>query len=105
MNIDQHQFAEVRRRLVETYHPKRMILFGSQAWGVPDRDSDLDILVEVESTDEPTWRRPRPGYKALFGVGVPCDILVRTTDEVERERVIPATLMHRILTDGRVIYG
>ena len=103
--IDQQQFAEIRRRLVETYHPKRLIVFGSYAWGTPNQDSDLDILVEVETTDEPTWQRPRRGYKALYGVGVPCDLLVRTTDELERDRAIPATLMHKILKEGRDIHG
>ncbi|MBK5964023.1 hypothetical protein CCR95_07960 [Thiocystis minor] len=105
MNIDQRQIAEITQRLVETYHPKRLILFGSQVWGIPNEDSDLDILVEVEQSDEPTWRRARRGYKALFGMGVPCDILVRTTDEMRREQAIPVTLMHKIVTDGHVIHA
>ncbi len=104
MNIDPQQLAEITQRLVETYHPKRLILFGSQVWGIPNEDSDVDILVEVEQADEPSWQRARRGYKALFGMGVPCDILVRTTDEMMREQAIPVTLMHHIVMNGRVIH-
>lgn len=105
MNIEEQPFSEICRRLVDTYHPKRLTLFGSRVWGTPDQDSDLDILVEVDETDEPTWKQPRKGYKALFGIGFPCDILVRTSEEIARERELPATLVHKIVTDGQVIHG
>ena len=104
MNIDPRQLAEITQRLVQTYHPKRLILFGSQVWGIPNADSDLDILVEVDQADEPAWRRARRGYKALFGIGVPCDILVRTTDEVRLEQALPITLIHKIVTDGHILH-
>jgi len=103
--IENSLLSEIHRRLVETYHPKRLILFGSQVWGTPDQDSDFDILIEVEETDEPVWKRPRRGYKALFGIGIPCDLLVRTTEEIQRDRASPATLIHKIITDGRVLHG
>lgn len=105
MNIEEQPFSEICRRLIDAYHAKRLILFGSQVWGTPDQHSDLDILVEVDETDEPTWKRPRKGYKALFGIGFPCDILVRTSDEIARERELPTTLIHKIVTDGQVIHG
>lgn len=33
------------RVIVERFHPERIILFGSYAYGQPDRDSDFDLLV------------------------------------------------------------
>jgi len=102
VNIDIRQLYEIQRRLVEAYHPKRLIMFGSQVWGTPDQDSDLDILIEIDETDEPVWKRPRRGYQALFGIGVPCDLLVRTIHEIERERRSSVTLISKIVTDGRV---
>jgi predicted nucleotidyltransferase len=32
-------------RLVETIHPERVILFGSQASGAPTKHSDVDLLI------------------------------------------------------------
>lgn len=33
------------RILVEQFHPDQVFLFGSYARGIPDRDSDVDLLV------------------------------------------------------------
>lgn len=33
------------RVLVEQFHPEQVILFGSYAYGEPDRDSDVDLLI------------------------------------------------------------
>lgn len=32
-------------KLKESYNPEKIILFGSYAWGLPDEDSDIDILI------------------------------------------------------------
>jgi len=104
MRVDRSKLAEITLRLVATYQPKRMILFGSQIWGSPSDDSDLDILIEIDHADEPSWKRARSGYKALYGLGIPCDILVRTSTEIARDQAIPVTLVHKIITDGLVVY-
>jgi len=36
---------EVTRRLVESFHPLRIVLFGSQARGTADARSDVDLLI------------------------------------------------------------
>ena len=36
---------EVKARLVEKFHPQRIILFGSQARETADERSDVDLLV------------------------------------------------------------
>jgi predicted nucleotidyltransferase len=33
------------RDVAEKFHPDKIILFGSQAYGTPHEDSDVDILV------------------------------------------------------------
>jgi predicted nucleotidyltransferase len=105
MKIDRQQLAGITQRLVDAYHPERIILFGSQAWGDPNASSDVDLLVVIKHSDEPPWRRARKGYLSLFGVGVPCDVMVRTTDEIAHEIAAPGSLTHKIIADGRVLYG
>jgi len=46
------QLPEAVRRIVETLHPEKIILFGSYARGNPTSDSDVDLLVIME-TDLP----------------------------------------------------
>jgi predicted nucleotidyltransferase len=43
-------------RIVEHFHPWRIILFGSYARGDARSDSDFDLLI-VAPSDEPHWRR------------------------------------------------
>ena len=105
MKIDQQQLTDITQRMINTYHPQRVILFGSQVWGTPHESSDVDLLIVIEHSDEPSWRRAYKGYLSLFGLGVPCDVIVRTADEVVRETLEPASLIHKILAEGRVLYG
>ena len=43
--ISDEVLNEVTRRLVDGFHPEKIILFGSQARGTADDRSDVDILV------------------------------------------------------------
>jgi predicted nucleotidyltransferase len=96
---------EITNRLVAEFAPEEIILFGSHAWGTPDANSDLDLLVVVTASDQPAPRRAARAYRCLREVPVPLDILVKTRDEVERTRHVPASLVHEILKRGRVLYG
>ena len=61
--------AQIKERLVKTYAPLEIYLFGSQAWGSPTSENDIDLLVVVATSDEPRrFKRSLPGYKALFGL-------------------------------------
>jgi predicted nucleotidyltransferase len=96
---------EITNRLVAEFAPEEIILFGSHAWGTPDANSDLDLLVVVTASDQPAPRRAARAYRCLREVPVPLDILVKTRDEVERTRHVPASLVHEVLERGRVLYG
>jgi predicted nucleotidyltransferase len=52
------ELPEVVERLVSKLCPERIILFGSYAYGRPTPDSDVDLLVILE-TDASTWRSTR----------------------------------------------
>jgi predicted nucleotidyltransferase len=103
--ISKSLLEEITQRLVEEFKPDKIVLFGSHAWGQPNDDSDLDLLVIVpQSTESPTKRATR-AYRSLRGVGAPMDILVRTRAEVERHSRVYASLICEILERGRVLYG
>ena len=38
-------------KIISEYKPKKIILFGSYAYGTPTEDSDIDLLI-VKDTDE-----------------------------------------------------
>jgi hypothetical protein len=49
--INPDQLEEIVRRLVAEFQPEQIILFGSHAWGEPDEDSDVDLLVIVSESE------------------------------------------------------
>jgi predicted nucleotidyltransferase len=81
--------AEIRavvQKIVEGFNPERVILFDSCAYGKPTHDSDMDILVIMESDERPAARATRV-ITAVQDKTFPMDILVRTPKELaERHR-------------------
>jgi predicted nucleotidyltransferase len=96
---------EVRTRLVREFQPDRIILFGSYAWGEPTADSDLDLLLIVPDSEQSPTRRAQRAQRCLGNLRVPADILVKTRAEVDQWRLVPTSLVARVLAEGRVIYG
>jgi predicted nucleotidyltransferase len=102
---DSALLREITERLASEFDPEGIVLFGSHAWGEPNEDSDLDLLVIVSDSDERPARRARRAYRCLRGVKAPLDVLVRTRGEVDRHRNVRASLVSRALDDGIVLYG
>lgn len=95
--------SEMVRRIAERFEPECVILFGSHARGTAGPDSDVDLLV-VASAATSKRRLTAEIHKALAGVGLAKDILVCTTDEVERFRDVPGTIVWPALREGKVLY-
>jgi UTP:GlnB (protein PII) uridylyltransferase len=67
----------VTKTIIERFHPKRIILFGSYARGEARPDSDLDVFIEMESTQRPPDRAIQ--VSEAFGLRPwPMDIIVYT---------------------------
>ena len=96
---------EMVRRLVAEFQPEKIILFGSWAWGEPDGDSDIDLLVIVSHSDERPTDRATRAYRCLGDIRVPTDILVKSRREAERFRHVLASLEHKIFKEGKILYG
>ena len=75
---------KIVQQIVEGVQPDKIILFGSYGYGSPTNDSDVDLLVIMDTDDRPAERylaisrliRPRP---------FPLDILVKTPVEITQE--------------------
>lgn len=103
--INKKIIDEVKNRLIKTYDPIAIYLFGSYAWGKPTEDSDLDLLIVVDKSDEKSYKRTIPGYDALFGMGISKDIIVYTKEEFEERANNITTLGYKIKKDGELIYA
>jgi len=102
--IEKSIIDETVDRLVETYQPERIYLFGSYGWGEPDKNSDLDIVIIVDHIGEKYCKRSIKGYKALQGLKIPKDIIVYTEEEFEERAEQRGSLCYRIKEEGQVLY-
>lgn len=94
---------EIVRRIVDAADPSMIILFGSYAYGTPRTDSDVDILVIME-TDLPRHKRLGPINRALAGLLIPKDILVYTPAEIEDWKEVPQAFITQVLEKGVRVY-
>lgn len=102
--LDEALLSEMTSRLVQTFHPDKVILFGSHAWGTPDEGSDIDLYVVVPESSERPLQRARRARACVGDVRVALDILVRTRAEANKYRHLYASLECQIFEKGRVLY-
>jgi predicted nucleotidyltransferase len=97
------QLKAIVHKIVVAFNPIQIILFGSHAYGTPTKNSDVDLLVVMNSEQRPTKRaisisqilQPRP---------FPIDILVRTPTEIQHRLDIGDYFFQEILEKGQTLY-
>ncbi len=93
----------VTNAIVQRFHPKRIMVFGSHARGEAGPGSDLDLFIEMETPRRPPERAIE--VSELFGLrSWPMDIVVYTPEEVRRLRHVNGTLLSVIEKEGKVLY-
>jgi predicted nucleotidyltransferase len=91
-------------RIVSELKPEKIILFGSYAYGNPTPDSDVDLLV-IMNTKAKEIDRFVAVSNLLYPRQFPVDILVKTPKEIEAEaRKKGNFFIREILKKGKVIY-
>lgn len=98
---------EITKKIVEQFHPEKVIIFGSHAWGMAHPHSDVDLLVIMEN-DEDTAECEARISMACRPRFLPMDILVRTPEQIEeRLRIGDFFIIHGIviITDDVGAYG
>jgi len=94
---------EVARRIVENFHPEKIILFGSQARGTADSHSDVDLLV-ISAIKEKRRKLMVDMRSVLNELEYAFDLIILTREEFERDRKIPGTVGRYASKEGKVIY-
>ena len=95
--------AGITQRIVEKFQPYKVVLFGSYAYGAPDLDSDVDLLVVMDS-DEPMAQRMRRVTEVAKVRFLPMDVIVRTPAEMAERLAMGDFFLAEILEKGKVLY-
>ena len=89
------------RQVADHFDVEKIILFGSYAYGTPHEDSDVDILVimNTKNRNQARWIR------LAVPCGFPMDLLVRHPDEIRRRIEDEDWFLREIMSKGKVLYA
>ena len=76
------RIADVVTMIAEAFAPERIVLFGSHAYGTPTKDSDLDLMVVMETPGRPVEKAVRIRQAVGRRHRFPMDILVHRPDQI-----------------------
>jgi predicted nucleotidyltransferase len=92
-------------RIVAEFHPRRVYLFGSHAWGNPSTDSDIDLMIVVDNLPESPTRMAQRAGRLFPHRTVPADFLFCDGESFSTRAAHPSTLEHKIEREGVLLYG
>src|SRR5438876_11989771 len=100
-NIPLSAIRRFARRIVQRFDPEKIILFGSFAYGTPDEDSDVDLLVVMPAYDEINQSvRIILAFEPVF----PLDLIVRTPERLRRRLADGDSFLQEVVSKGIRLY-
>ncbi len=106
MNLSIVEFSEIEKvalKIATHFNVDKIILFGSYAYGKPNPNSDVDLLVVMKTDRRPLQHRLEI-TKSLIPFHFGLDIIVRSKEEIERRISIGDFFLHEAYTKGKTIY-
>lgn len=97
------QIRAYTARIVEEFQPERIILFGSYAYGSPNADSDVDLLVIMPFDGDSVNKAVE--IRSKVRADFPVDLLVRTPGQVKQRLAWNDWFMREIVDRGTVVYA
>ena len=100
--IDRKKITAFVNQIAAQFHPQRIVLFGSYAYGQPNADSDVDLLVIM----------PHKGHSAIqaaeilkrIHAGFPIDLIVRSPRVIRQRIAMNDFFITEILEQGQTLY-
>lgn len=96
------QVEDLATRIGKEFHPERVVLFGSHAYGSTSADSDVDLLVIMPHAGK-GWRKATE-IRGRVRPQFPLDLLVRTPEQVRERLALGDCFFKEIMEKGKVLY-
>jgi predicted nucleotidyltransferase len=100
-NVPMSAIRRFARQIAQRFHPEKIILFGSYAYGTPHAESDVDLLVIMPANDVVS-RAIR--IVNAFDRDFSYDLIVRTPRQIDRGLKQNNWFLREIVEKGRVLY-
>ena len=86
---------QICRLIVQDFQPEKIILFGSQAYGKPTPDSDIDLLDALEQSVLMLKKLTLP---------ISIDLMARTSGQIQQRLKMGDSFIKEIIERGQVLY-
>jgi predicted nucleotidyltransferase len=100
--IPKQAIQDVVRQIVQQFNPCQIILFGSYAQGRPRPDSDVDLLVVMDTLLRETEQAVQICQAIDYHFGL--DLIVRTPGTLSRRLALGDPFLQEIVARGKVLY-
>lgn len=92
----------VVQKIVQSFRPERVVLFGSFARQTAGHDSDVDLLVVVPH--EGSAAKCAAEIRQAVDFGFPCELLVRSPQKVAERLRMGDPFIKEIFANGKILY-
>ncbi len=100
--IPQEAIDDLVRQIADLFHPQRIILFGSYAYGTPRPDSDVDLLVVMDTRQH--WIDQELDILNALDSDLAIDLLVRPPTTLKQRIALGDFFLREITQRGKVLY-
>jgi uncharacterized protein len=101
-SVTLQDIREIVQQIVERFRPEKVILFGSYAHGTPTPESDVDLLVVMETSEQTLHAAAR--ISAAIDHPFPLDILVFRPSELKASLARKGVFVTEVTTKGIVLH-
>src|SRR5437588_9169888 len=96
------QIVAFCRLLARVFRPRKIILFGSYAYGRPTRESDVDLLVIMPHRSGPV--RQSVAIRQRCAAPFPLDLLVWTPGYARKRQSWDDSFTREVFGQGKIMY-
>ncbi|MGH9840494.1 MAG: nucleotidyltransferase domain-containing protein [Blastocatellia bacterium] len=93
---------DICARIAHAYHPEKIILFGSHAYGQPTPESDVDLMIVMDYEGRPVEQSIKISLE--LGIFTPMDLHVRSPKDIEARLQDGDMFIVDIMRRGKVMY-
>jgi uncharacterized protein len=102
--IDLTPTGNLLDKVVATWHPKQIWLFGSRARGDASPASDWDLLIVVPDDSSEELFEPLRSWQVRKDAGVRADLVPCRVRDFEEDRSTPNTLAYEASANGVLLF-
>ena len=100
--VDKRKIHRTAQTIIENFAPRKIILFGSHAYGKPGKDSDVDLLVILKTSKNTL--DAAVSIRQAIDHDFPIDIIVRTPKQIQQRLRWGDSFIKEIMEKGEVLY-